>query len=261
MPGIYLKDFFSRGVWDAVANPDPDTMVDNFCSLYQVLFDARIAKNVPGNNHPSNFPIGVSEGFTRMGENGDEALGLDMEQFGCRLREQLSGEGFIDSGRFFMHVHTAFERTLGRHQVPDLLFYHIHNPNHFTFINFLRQFPGCRLLMIVRHPLQSLESWIAKIIDEPGAYPEIVNRVVNMLFAPDRPEFSIFPAAGVRLEDLKRDPDDTLERVCRFLAIDPAPTLKQSTMQGIRWWGDPGSVRLEKEDIIVSRQSILWKLK
>jgi hypothetical protein len=247
MPGIYLKDFFSRGVWEAVADSDPTVMAENFCALYEVLFDARIPKNVPGNNDSANYPIGESEGFTRMGEHGDEALGLDRDRFRCYLTDRLQGEKSLDSGRFFVHVHAAFEQVLSRPWPPDLLFYHIHNPGHFTFINFLRQFPGCRILMIVRHPLQSLESWISKKIDEPGAYPEIVNRVVRMLFALDRPEFDLFPAAGVRLEDLKQNPDATLKRICRFLGIDMAPSLRQSTMQGIRWWGDPGSVRLDKK--------------
>jgi tetratricopeptide (TPR) repeat protein len=248
MPGIYMKDFFSRGVWEAVTDPNPNVMAENFCSLYEVLFDARIPINVPGSNKPANFPIGVSEGFTRMGEDGDEALGLNRDRFRRSLADLLQGEGIINSGRFFTQIHAAFELAQGRQSAPDLLFYHIHNPDHFTFMNFLRQFPGCRILLIVREPLQSLESWISKIIEEPGAYPEIVNRVVRMLFALDRPEFSLFPAAGVRLEDLKEDPDATLGRLCRFIGIHMAPHLKRSTMQGLRWWGDPGSVRLEKKD-------------
>lgn len=248
MPGIYMKDFFSRGVWEAVVDPDPGIMAENFCALYEVLFDARVHKNVPGSNYPANFPIGVSEGFTRMGADGTEALGLDRNRFQHHLTNLLQKENIIESGRFFTLIHAAFELTLGRRPNAELLFYHIHNPNHFAFINFLRQFSGCRILLIVRNPLQSLESWISKKFDEPGAYPEIVNRVERMLFELDRPEFSLFPSAGVRLEDLKQDPEATLERLCRFLGIEMAPSLKQATMQGIRWWGDPGSVRLENKE-------------
>jgi tetratricopeptide (TPR) repeat protein len=247
MPGIYMKDFFSKGVWEAVADPNPAIMAENFCSLYEVLFDARIAKNVPGNNHPANFPIGVSEGFTRMGEYGTEFLGLDRQRFHKHLADLLAQDTEMDSGRFFTRVHSAFEITLGRNPSPELLFYHIHNPDQFAFINFLRQFPECRILMIVRQPLQSLESWVSKIMDEPGAYPGIINRVVRMLFSVDRTEFRMFPSAGVRLEDLKRDPDKTLARLCAFLGIGMAESLRRSTMQGLRWWGDPGSVRIEGE--------------
>jgi tetratricopeptide (TPR) repeat protein len=248
MPGIYMKDFFSPGVWEAVTEPDPAAMAENFCALYEVLFDARIARNVPGNNDPAHFPIGVSEGFSRMGEDGTESLELDRNRFRRYLTDRLKQEAEIDAGRFFVHVHAAFEQTLGRPPAPDLLFYHIHNPNHFTFIDYLRRFPESRILMMVRHPLQSLESWVSKVMNGPGAYPEMVNRVVRMLFALDRPEYSLFPAAGLRLEDLKEDPDTTLRRLCDFFGIDMAPSLKRSTMQGLRWWGDPGSVRLKKKD-------------
>ena len=248
LPGIYFKDFFAQGSWRAVFDPDPRRMAARFCDAYAVLFDARLSKNVPGNNHPANFPIGVSEGFTAMGEDGRAHLTLDRPLFQKKLADLVVRLDRVEPLSFFKCVQAAFDAVLGRSTDPDLYFYHIHNPEPFALADFLNRAPDSRLLMIVRSPVQSLESWIAKSMDVPGAYPEIVGKVVRMLYGVDRAEYRLFPSAGVRLEDLKARPDETLAGLCRFLGIDPAPSLRTPTMQGLRWWGDPGSVRLAKAD-------------
>ena len=247
LPGIYFKDFFAQGSWRAIFHPDPRRMAARFCDSYAVLFDARVRKNVPGNNHPAHFAIGVSEGFAAMGEEGRDHLTLDRPRFQQCLEDLITGLDRIEPFGFFHCVHTAFDAVVGRGSDPALHFYHIHNPDPYAFVSFLRRAPGCRILTMVRHPLQSLESWISKSMDEPGAYPEIVNKVVRMIWGVNRPEFSLFPSAGLRLEDLKARPDETLLRLCRFFGIPMDPSLKTPTMQGLRWWGEPGSVRLEKK--------------
>ena len=248
LPGIYFKDFFAQGNWRAIFDPDPRRMVARFCDEYAVLFDARLPKNVPGNNHPADFAIGVSEGFAAMGEDGRGHLALDRPLFQKTLTAMVARLGRVEPLSFFRCVHGTFESVLGRPADPDLYFYHIHNPEPFALIDFLRRAPDSRLLMMVRSPLQSLESWIAKSMDVPGAYPEIVGKVVRMLYGLDRTEYRLFPSAGIRLEDLKAHPDETLSALCRFMDITPSPSLRTPTMQGLRWWGDPCSVRLAKAD-------------
>lgn len=248
LPGIYFKDFFAQGSWRAIFDPDPRRMAARFCDEYAVLFDARLPRNVPGNNHPANFAIGVSEGFAAMGEDGRDYLALDRPLFQEKLAAMVARLDRLEPLAFFRCVHAAFESVLGRPAHPDLRFYHIHNPEPFALVDFLRRAPDSRLLMMVRSPLQSLESWIAKSMDAPGAYPEIVGKVVRMLFGVDRTEYRLFPSAGVRLEDLKARPDETLAALCRFLDIDMDSSLQTPTMQGLRWWGDPGSVRLKKSN-------------
>jgi hypothetical protein len=46
---------------------------------------------------------------------------------------------------------------------------------------------------------------------------------------------------AVRLEDIKEKPKETMRRLCLYLGIDNASSLYHSTMQGLKWWGDPSS--------------------
>ena len=55
------------------------------------------------------------------------------------------------------------------------------------------------------------------------------------------PAFLTQDCAAVRLEDLKTKPRETMRRLCIYLNIEHEATLYQSTMQGMKWWGDPSS--------------------
>ncbi len=44
-------------------------------------------------------------------------------------------------------------------------------------------------------------------------------------------------AAGVRLEDLKRHPEQTMTRISRWMGIDMHPSLLRSEFMGLQYWG------------------------
>ena len=46
---------------------------------------------------------------------------------------------------------------------------------------------------------------------------------------------------GVRLEDLKDKPEQTLAALCKWMGINNNESLYEMTAQGKRWWGDPSS--------------------
>jgi hypothetical protein len=46
---------------------------------------------------------------------------------------------------------------------------------------------------------------------------------------------------GVRLEDLKNNPEKTISALCDWMDISKSETLFEMTAQGKRWWGDPSS--------------------
>ena len=60
-----------------------------------------------------------------------------------------------------------------------------------------------------------------------------------MLVNLHNPAFSEQVSIGLRLDDLKTEPRETLGCLCEYLGIDQSPSLYQSTMQGLKWWGDP----------------------
>ena len=121
------------------------------------------------------------------------------------------------------------------------MFYHIHNPDDFGKLNFLRYAPDARLLMMVREPVQSCESLGSQTISCSNDYDKFSQPIISMLFAVDQVAFRMRDSVGVRLEDLKTRPEATLRSLCTWMGIEDSPTLYQMTAQGKKWWGDPSS--------------------
>ncbi len=248
LPGTYFAGFFGRGVWEQIKSDEPARLVHRFSSMYEVLFDASNPKGVPGDPTGWGRNLGESEGFTCMGETGKEVLRLGKSKFKTALKDNLRGCRSINQGDFFRHVHVAYEACQGKSTDRDTVFYHIHNPNFFEFTNFLNYFPDTKLLMIVREPLQSCESWVSKSYNGPGDYAMVVNHVVNLLFQIDRVEFEEQDSVGVKLEDLKNDPRRAMRALCDWMEISEEDSLFESTMQGLKWRGDPSSALFNRDD-------------
>ena len=140
---------------------------------------------------------------------------------------------------FFTLAHSAYEKALNKTSNKQSIFYHIHNPSPYAKLNFLRYNPEAKLLMIVREPLQSCESWVKKAIKKSSENTH--NRIVTMLFDIDQIDFRRQDSIGVRLEDLKKRPKETMVALCDWMGIEDSPTLYEMTAQGKKWWGDPTS--------------------
>jgi hypothetical protein len=104
------------------------------------------------------------------------------------------------------------------------------------------------LLMIVREPVQSCESWVKKVIKKSSENTH--NRIVTMLFDIDQIAFRRVDSIGIRLDDLKRHPKETMAALCDWMGIKDSPTLYEMTAQGKKWWGTPSSPDYEKEGML-----------
>ena len=62
-----------------------------------------------------------------------------------------------------------------------------------------------------------------------------------MLMDINIPAFQTQPSVAVRLEDIKARPKETMRRLCGYLGIEETASLYTSTMQGLKWGGDPSS--------------------
>ena len=248
LPGVYFKGFFDDGIWEDIRKEGPANFFSRFRKLYGVYFDARASGNVPGYPGASFSNLGVTEGFTRMGKSRDQHLALDPKVFQAALDSHISKVDTLDSGSFFRCLHRAQDQCLGRVTDPALMFYHIHNPNPFAFARCAAVLGELSLLMIVRDPLQSLESWLEKGWSAADAYFEIVYKITNMLVLLDHPRFQLFPLAAVRLEDIQAAPEVTMSALAKWMGVPFEESLLRTTMHGLRWWNDPSSALFEQDD-------------
>jgi hypothetical protein len=143
-------------------------------AMFDVLFDAASGKPTPGIMLEKNSYLGVKEGMTTLGENRDESLTVDRESFRAETLRLMEQHREIDPTTFLLIVHAAF--------------FHIHNPDDFAKLNFLRCAPDARLVMMVREPLQSCESWLSTTVED-NDYQTAVDQIMAMLFAVDQIPF------------------------------------------------------------------------
>ncbi len=244
IPGVLMKGFFARGVWEALNAEGSGELLPRFMETYEVLFDAASSKPVPtGVPREDTVGIGRTEGLTNLGPNGDEVMSVDRAAFHAAASQMIATAGEVDQGTLFRIVHRAYEAAAGGDGAEKpVLFYHIHNPAEYPLANFLGHFPEARLLMTVREPIQSCESWLLREFESPAAYNEICHRIERILSLYSDVNFQFQPSAALRLEDLKTEPEATISRLCAWIGIDEAPSLYTQTALGRKWWGDPSGL-------------------
>ena len=92
-----------------------------------------------------------------------------------------------------------------------------------------------------------LQSWIGGSFQKRD-YTGVVNRISTMLFEIDNCVYSRQNTIGVRLEDLKNKPKQTIPALCKWMGIKECESTYEMTAQGKKWWGDPSSPDFERMD-------------
>lgn len=202
LPGVYFSGFFGRDVWNHICAGGSGEMVERFCRLYEVLFDARRPEAIPPafiSDANTNRNFGYQEGFTEMGENRDTPLTLDRATFANHLEGALKTLDEVNQRDFFMAIHQAFEKTLGlKSRFPNSVLYHLHAFEPFSMAGFLNYFPDAKLLMTVRNPVPCCESWALQSLNNnrnlsaQRVYGDITHKISAMLLMMDTPVFHPF---------------------------------------------------------------------
>lgn len=240
LPSIYLRGFFNYGVWKKLAAEGWNKLPERFADEFAVLFDATSSKSTPARPGENSVFLGEQEGMTGVGEGRNESLSLDRDRFCFEALRLMEGFESVDQGTFIRIIHAAFEATLGTTTNKHTIFYHIHNPDDFAKLNFLRYTPNARLIMMVREPIQNCESWMRSNIKN-NDYSRIVHKIIALLLDTDQVEFRRHDSVGVRLEDLKTRLEATMQSLCAWLGVEDFPGLYEMTAQGKKWWGEPAS--------------------
>jgi hypothetical protein len=215
-------------------------MAARFIAIYEVLFDASVRNPIETKSKQFIDYLGQKEGMANVGDKRDEVLRVDKTLFREELCRLMSTHDHLDALAFFRLVHLAYGRSLNDHNHKHLIFYHIHNPDVPTKLNFAHAAPNANWIMIVREPLQACESWIRGHFYK-NEYNNISNKIVTMLFEIDNVIYQKQNSIGVRLEDLKESPKKTIPALCDWMGIEETESLYEMTAQGKKWWGDPAS--------------------
>ena len=246
LPSIYLSEYFDHSTWEQITAGGWQEIADRFVSIYQVLFDATSTVPIGSKSKQLIYNIGQKEGTANVGENRNEVLRVDKKLFRAELNRLMDFYDELDAFVFFKLAHAAFNKAINDLRPKSLIFYHIHNPDTYAQLNFVRLAPAANWVMMVRDPIQSCESWIRKSFKE-NDYPKIANKIFGMLFEIDNIIYHKQNSIGVRLEDLKENPRKTIPALCKWMGIEEIESLYEMTVQGKKWWGDPSSPDFEKD--------------
>lgn len=260
LPSIYFSEYFDYSIWDKIISGGWDEMIDRFMAIYDVLFDASSIVPVQTKSNRLIYNIGKTVGMTNIGERGDEKLTVDKKLFRSELSRLINYYGKLDSLMFFKLIHKAFDKAINDKNQKNVIFYHIHNPDTFAELNFLRSAPNAKWIMMVREPVQSCESWIRGAF-EKNDYTDITNKIYEMLIKVDKIHYNSDNLVGIRVEDLKESPRKIIPILCNWMGIQENEALYKMTAQGKKWWGDPTSPDYLKDGMVpFGRTSIKRKV-
>ena len=257
LPGYFFKGWFNEKTWPLL---QPNYAEDNWreklvldiCNYFEPQFDASSKKNVIGKPNGDADWFAQNLGFTQLGKDRSEVLDLDQDKFKNSLIKLLESYSTINVKVCFELIHEAFHDayrvTTNQDYVDKTIFYHLHNPNYYERTSFNYYYPHNKSLFIVRHPIQMLESWITYELNQ---IPEVL--AVNASFENNYEIIKILQSSckisytlqyfinplnsmgivkGVKLEDIKNDPQKTLDKMCKWIGIKNDPTLYKSEFMG-----------------------------
>ena len=95
-----------------------------------------------------------------VGNKREESLTVNREIFIEELKILMTRCSELDAVLFFKLVNLAYNKAIHDDKSKNLIFYHIHNPDTHTKLNFFRSALGAKWVIMVREPIQSCESWI-----------------------------------------------------------------------------------------------------
>jgi tetratricopeptide (TPR) repeat protein len=246
MPSFYLSQYFLHSNWEKIIAGGWGEMANRFVAIYDVLFNAASTIPVETISKKMLRNIGQKEGMANVGDYRNQVLSVDKTLFSAELNRLMGFYDELDAFVFFKLAHAAYDKAINDHNKKTLIFYHIHNPDAYAQLNFLRLAPDVRMTIMVREPIQSCESWCKEPFLDNN-HSQISARVLKMLFEIDSIVHHKCNSIGVRLEDIKESPRQTISALSKWMNIKEAESLYEMTAQGKKWWGDPSSPDFKKD--------------
>ena len=247
LPTAIMSTFFETGVWTKIKvnfNKQnwQETLISNFLNVYSILFNCGEQHKIPTYENAPNYGdylknhLGLYEpDFQKENECGYFAI--NKEKFISYLRNYLSNKKYINKAVFFDLLHAAYQYSLNRPINTKFDFYHIHFPSNNALAECIYSYKNIRLLSIIREPIQALESLIKRLLYKEMGFSllEIYSISLGQLgvLSSVFNNFNLFnntlPSKVIRLEDLKRNTDNTLNALCNWFGVNYSDTLKVET--------------------------------
>lgn len=239
VPSIFFSEFFNPLVFEKLQDSDGKQFFENFSKIYEIFYQANTQVTFPTKIGSDTRNFAKLEGLLELGVNKNEVYQIDRTAFlneAINLYDTLENKS-VDN--VFSVIHRAYDKLSPNPSKKNTLFYHIHNPSLISEVNFVSHFTHAKMLLMVRDPIISCESWIAEPFAKNNALSVVV-RIINMINEVNCPQL-FSDSRSLKLEDLKLYPVVSLQKLCAWMNIDFDSSLLEMTVCGKKWWGDPTS--------------------
>ena len=265
LPGVYLKAWFGTEMWQKLApNLSSSDWREHLVTIivreFEPLFDANCKNNVIGKLLHNTDWLARDLGFTSMGPDRSQALSLNQDAFSQEFLSLLKPLSSLGISECFELIHQAFENSVRDkgdmdHSDNKTIFYHIHNPDQYEHLHFLKHYPEARFLQIIRNPVQSMESWMITRHFHRGTveftyeedmntlsireWRQVVGKIISMFRQILFPFHQAPNQVGIRLEDIKRNPREMMPKLASWMGVSDHEELYKSNFCGLQYWGPP----------------------
>jgi hypothetical protein len=188
------------------------------------------------------------EGADQLGEDKNESININSNEF-RKICVGLANLRPITSKYFLQSIYAAYALCLGQDiERKRIFFHHVHHI--WDLDDYLKDFPQSKIISMTRDPRASFVSGVesfrrfnTELFDTPHRVFFTLHRIVEdaQPLKKYSNEFKV-----LRLETL--EDEKVLKGVCKWLNIYYEPSMKESTWNGLRWYGDSLSVQPKYKD-------------
>jgi len=240
--------------WEKHGHLQSNELVPVFVDYYAVLFDA----NDMSKCHRTGSTVGKLLSFTNLGPNKDKCLRVDRNVFSQTVMELIGSNKQPSRKVFFQAVHSAYAHALKRKVSNPIICYGLHVNNRVLapVRKHMEDFPNTRYLHMVRHPVPGIASEFRNLQALGGLSLKSAAGILRLAIerAYPIPLSNRAKWRAVKLEDLHRNPRQTMEKVCKWLDIPWNDSLLKSTVNGLQWWNEKKGLQVSGPNESILRQ-------
>jgi hypothetical protein len=252
IPDCILLGYYE--FWEKHSHLESKELVPAFVDYYAVLFDAKDTCKCPR----VGSTVGTYCNFTGLGPNKDERLQVDRNAFSQAMEKLIGSHKEVSRKLFFQALHSAYAHALGRNVHNPTICYglHVNNKSLVPVEKHMEDFQDTQYLLMVRHPARAIASEFKNyhaignlsLKSATGALRLAIERACPVPLA-NRAKWR-----AVKLEDLHRNPRQTMEKVCQWIGLPWDDSLLKSTVNGLQWWNEKNGLQVSGPNEAILRQ-------
>jgi len=226
--------------WQKHCHLSFDKIILKFIEQFNTIFDARSSKkNYQGPESGNN------RGFTSMGPDRNDFLQVDVDEFQNWMKVFIDDEYPISRKIFFQAMHLSYSKALKRKVKDPIIVFGLHSLTHpYRFSALMEDFSDVTFLTMVRNPLRASGSRFRRQVFNGISLSHFHRMIIGLSLGGTSDIFKpSYQWRAIRMEDLHKNPEQTMRNICNWLDLEWNNSLLQSTVNGKKWWNEKGFIQ------------------